>query len=287
MNAPKPIAFCPFCGSKIAESPTDGAVSPSKPTSLKCDDCDQSFDANPEAWQAAKHQKRFEYKSKMTIFEWPVVHIVYGVDPATKKPKIAKGLIAIGPVAIGGVAIGGTAVGGLAFGGAAIGMVSFGGAAIGLLFALGGMAIGSGLSIGGGAVGTMAIGGGAFGYYAIGGGAHGVIAFGANNQDPFALAFFQGWRGIVAFIVGKFSSVIAAVIIAPILLFPFLRRNDEAATLSQFERNQLEFNPAKQNSDDQTKPKPSLFGLMILMLVGSIFGIAVVWLILACISILA
>jgi tRNA A-37 threonylcarbamoyl transferase component Bud32 len=132
----------------------------------------------------------YEYKSKTTVFGWPVVHIATGMDPMTGRKRIAKGIIAIGDIALGIFAFGGCAFGGLAFGGFSLGLFSIGGMAIGLLVAFGGGAIGA-LAVGGGALGLIAVGGGAVGYYATGGGAYGVHPLGANAQDPAAKAFFD------------------------------------------------------------------------------------------------
>jgi hypothetical protein len=124
----------------------------------------------------------YEYRSERQLFGLPLVHIVSGnrIDPVTGKLRVAKGIIAIGPVAIGGLALGGSAIGVVSFGGAALGLIAVGGAAIGVLLALGGMAIG-----------LVAIGGGAIGYYALGGWAIGVHALGGNAQDPNMVEFLR------------------------------------------------------------------------------------------------
>ena len=93
----------------------------------------------------------YEYRSKINIGAWPLVHICMGVDPATMRPRIAKGWIAIGNIAVGGVALGGLACG----------LFAIGGASLGLLLALGGAAVGVGLSGGGLAIGSIAVGGAA------------------------------------------------------------------------------------------------------------------------------
>jgi serine/threonine-protein kinase len=138
----------------------------------------------------------YEYRSRMAIFGWPLLHVAFGRDLATDRRRVAKGIIAVGDVAVGLLAIGSLAFGGLALGGGAIGVIALGGGAIGLLLALGGGAIG-GIAVGGAAIGLVALGGGALGYYALGGGALGVHAYGGNAQDPMALRFFQelfgGW----------------------------------------------------------------------------------------------
>jgi hypothetical protein len=62
----------------------------------------------------------YEYRSTQ-IFGWPLIHVAQGMDPDTGRPRVAKGVIAIGNVAIavylaiGGLAMSGTyALGGLA-----------------------------------------------------------------------------------------------------------------------------------------------------------------------------
>src|SRR5260370_30830459 len=121
----------------------------------------------------------YEYRSKTTVFGWPLVHIATGIDPMTGRKRIAKGIIAVGDMAIGVLAFGGASIGVFSIGGAAIGLFSFGGLAIGLLIALGGGAIGT-LAVGGGAIGFIAVGGGAVGYYPTGGRAWGVHPYCGN-----------------------------------------------------------------------------------------------------------
>jgi hypothetical protein len=128
----------------------------------------------------------YEYRSERKFLGLPLVHVVAGrgIDPATGKLRIAKGIIAVGPIAMGGLSFGGLSFGLLSFGGMAVGLIALGGCAIGILLALGGLAIG-----------FIAIGGGAIGYYALGGGAVGVHALGGNAQDPNAVEFFKSWLG--------------------------------------------------------------------------------------------
>lgn len=126
----------------------------------------------------------FEYRSSVTIGTWPLIHVCAGIDPVTMRPRVAKGVIAIGNMAVGGVAIGGLACG----------LLTLGGASFGLLFALGGAAIGLGLSIGGFAAGSVAIGGAAIGLsYAVGGAAFGPATLDARHCDPAAVDFFRRW----------------------------------------------------------------------------------------------
>jgi hypothetical protein len=128
----------------------------------------------------------FEYRSRAAIGAWPLIHICTGLDPVTMRPRVAKGVVAIGNVAVGGVAIAG-----LAFG-----LVTIGGASIGLLAALGGAALGVGVSIGGLAVGSIALGGAAVGFvYAIGGAAIGPAIVDGRRCDPAVVEFVRAWLG--------------------------------------------------------------------------------------------
>jgi len=130
----------------------------------------------------------YEYRSATRIGSWPLVHVCAGVDPATMRPRVAKGVIAIGNIAVGAIAVGG----------AACGLFTLGGASLGLLGAIGGAAIGAGVSIGGLAVGSVAIGGAAIGFsYAIGGGAIGPAIIDGRRCDPAALDFVRRWLGFL------------------------------------------------------------------------------------------
>src|ERR1039458_6658665 len=46
------------------------------------------------------------YRSKQTLFGLPLVHVAWGIDPATGRPRVAKGIVALGPVAYGVTAVG-------------------------------------------------------------------------------------------------------------------------------------------------------------------------------------
>ena len=107
--------FCPYCGSELVD-PAEGKF---------CNACGK------EVPVLARGKKPVDYQSSLTVFGWPLVHIALGPDPKTRKPGVARGLIAIGDIAIGGIAAGGVCIGGIALGGVGLGMVSFGGVAIG------------------------------------------------------------------------------------------------------------------------------------------------------------
>jgi len=159
------LVECPECGHAISEQ------------AKMCPNCGHPIGGGPFCW---------EYRSETEYFGLPLFHFVYGMafDPTTGRPRVAKGIIAIGPIAVGVVAIGGLAFGGVCLGGLALGLVAVAGCAIGL-----------GLAIGGLAIGAVALGGGAVGYYALGGGAFGVHGVGGNTQDPEAIRFFKDLLG--------------------------------------------------------------------------------------------
>lgn len=128
----------------------------------------------------------YEYRSGAALGNWPLVHVCAGLDPATGRPRVARGVIAVGNVAVGAVAVGGVA----------LGLVSLGGLAIGLLLAIGGAALGTGVSFGGLAFGAVAIGGGAIGFsYAVGGAAFAPAAIDGQHCDAAARAFVERWVG--------------------------------------------------------------------------------------------
>jgi hypothetical protein len=132
----------------------------------------------------------FEYRSSVSIAGLPLIHICTGLDPGTMRPKVAKGVIAIGNIAIGAVAIAGLSCG----------IVTVGGGSIGLLFALGGAAIGAGLSIGGLAIGSFAVGGLAIGlYYAVGGVAFAPAVIDGRRCDQAVVEFIRQFAGSHAF----------------------------------------------------------------------------------------
>jgi len=153
---------------------------------LLCRDCAAGGTVAAYPWWGG-YGYSYEYKSAVTIAGWPLLHLAAGVDPSTMRPRIAKGVVAIGNIAVGAVAIGGLACG----------LFTIGGASFGLLLAIGGAALGVGISVGGFAVGSIAIGGAAVGFiYAIGGGAFGPAVIDSRHCDEAARAFANRWLGL-------------------------------------------------------------------------------------------
>ena len=166
------------------------------------------FDKLPPALQ---RMFGFEYKSKTTWFGLPLVHIASGVDPATGKRRVARGILAMGDKAKGVIAMGGIATGFLAFGGMAFGVIPIGGFSFGL-FACGGFALGLIFGYGGMAVAPIAMGGLAIGYYALGGGGWGVHMVSGRTQDPAAKEFFKHLRGPAIFYAMMFLVLVPTAI---------------------------------------------------------------------------
>lgn len=131
----------------------------------------------------------YEYRSKTELLGLPLVHIAQGVDPTTGRPRVARGILAMGNIALGVVAVGGISLGGLTFGGVSLGLAALGGVAIGGA-AFGGMALGASLAVGGMAMSTK---------YAIGGIALAPHTIDGRGADPELVEWLRGlWTRIQA-----------------------------------------------------------------------------------------
>ena len=157
--------------------------------SSKCPECGKPLVEVLTRPQHAAMNFGKRYRSRATLFGWPVVDVAIGPKDGQFRGR-AKGIIAIGDVATGAVAIGGIARGIVAVGGFAIGAFSLGGGAVGLITATGGGAVG-GMAAGGGALGILAAGGGAVGAVAQGGGALGLFTRDARGLSPGAADAFS------------------------------------------------------------------------------------------------
>ena len=154
---------------------------------IVCAACAARDTALPYGWYGW-YGFSYEYRSSMTIGGWPIIHACAGIDPITMRPRIARGVVAIGNVAVGVVAIGGVACG----------LFTLGGASIGCLLAVGGAALGLGVSVGGFAVGSIAIGGAAVGFvYAVGGAACGPAVIDGGRCDEATRDFARRWLDTV------------------------------------------------------------------------------------------
>ena len=181
-NGRSAVGVCALCGKAVCRE----CVAQDTPR-LLCASC-AARGVMPTYGRYGSYGYGYEYKSSMSIGAWPLIHVCAGVDPATLRPRVAKGVIAIGNIAVGALAIGGVACG----------LFTLGGASIGLLLAVGGAALGLGLSVGGFAVGSIAIGGAAVGFaYAIGGAAFGPAVIDGRHCDEAARDFFRRWLDTV------------------------------------------------------------------------------------------
>ena len=123
------VGMCALCQKGVCHE----CVASATPR-LVCRACD-ARGAWPTGWYGyGWYGYGYEYKSSTTIAGWPLIHVCSGIDPVTMRPRIAKGVVAIGNIAVGALAIGGVACG----------LLTVGGASIGLLLAIGGAALGTG-----------------------------------------------------------------------------------------------------------------------------------------------
>ena len=140
-----------------------------------------------------------EYRSKATVFGFPLLHVQFGVPARDAGP--ARGWIAIGPAHAIGIlyAMGATSCGGISVGAISIGIVSIGSVSIGLV-SIATVALGL-MAFGGIAIGDFALGGFAAAWDAAAGGlavaheiAGGGFAIAGHANDAVAREFFQHHR---------------------------------------------------------------------------------------------
>ncbi|MCK9614641.1 MAG: hypothetical protein M0R48_03950 [Candidatus Omnitrophica bacterium] len=122
----------------------------------------------------------FEWRSKLTLFGLPLVHIALGLNSNTGKLLIAKGIIAIGIFGIGVISITMVGMGVIALGQFSLGIIAIAQFAIGILFGLGQFA-----------TGLTAIGQFAFGKYVLAQFGYGKYVLSSTIKDIRALEYFK------------------------------------------------------------------------------------------------
>ena len=138
----------------------------------------------------ASRKLGYEYRSKTTLFGWPLLHVAMGVEPTTGRKRRARGIIAMGTAPRGVIAFGDVAVGVIAFGIFGYGLLSISVVAVGVV-AVGSAAVGLWLGMGAAVVAPVAIGGAALGYYANGAMACGAHVIAPGVSDPLAQKLFN------------------------------------------------------------------------------------------------
>lgn len=142
---------------------------------IACPHCGAPYPARQE-WKGFG----FEWKSNVTCWGYPLVHVAFGRD-AQRKLRVAKGIIAIGQFGVGAITIAQFGIGILfGFGQFAIGLTVVAQFAVGLLF-------------GGGqfAAGYIAIRQFALGYYALAQMGFAEHLWSVARRDPQAVEFFR------------------------------------------------------------------------------------------------
>jgi len=116
-----------------------------------------SYSSDPRLTNSspASPRKGFEWRTRASIFGFPLVCIAFGRDPSGRL-RVARGLLAIGQFAYGGIVIAQFGAGLVTISQFAVGLLSFGQLALGILLGLGQLS-----------TGIMAVGQVAWGLYAL------------------------------------------------------------------------------------------------------------------------
>jgi len=141
-------AACPYCGYPIRPQP-------------------------PVVVEQPVRRPGFEWKSRLRVGRWPLVHVAFGWNQETGRLHVARGVIAIGQFAVG----------------APVAVAQF---ALGILFGLGQFA-----------TGLVAVGQVAFGHYVRAMAGYGRHVWSASIQDAEAVRFFRNLVDQVHRLLGR------------------------------------------------------------------------------------
>jgi hypothetical protein len=135
----------------------------------------------------------FEYKTPLTIYGWPLVHIAFGRDELGRI-RVARGIVAIGQFGIGVIT----------FAQLGLGVLFAFGQLVGGLFAVGQVAPAVFFGIGQLTTGHVAIGQLAIGDWVLAQGGLGIHVWSMDSADPAAVAYFTHlWESVK----GVFNSI--------------------------------------------------------------------------------
>jgi hypothetical protein len=177
LNSPLPgdPSSCSACGRRMA------------PDHRFCPSCGAARTAS-----VADRGTGFEWKSNLTVYGWPLVHVAFGRD-SNGRFRVAKGLIAIGQFGIGLITV--AQVGfGLVFG--------FGQLMVGCT-ALAQIAVTAVFGIGQIATGYAAVGQVVVGYYGVAQAGLAAHLWSVQSKDPEAARFFIEWAGKAGLHIGR------------------------------------------------------------------------------------
>ena len=172
-------------------------------------------DRAPEAAHAQKlarddREVGFEFRSDVTFFGLPLLHIAFGQPFRDGRAQAARGIVAIGDRARGVLAIGTVAIGLVPMGTLAIGVFPFGLVSIGLC-ATGALAVAGAVSYGVVSIAPYALGCIAVGHLCRGGFTLGSAVWNNSVKESAAEAFFAPWVSYLTHAVLIAMSVLAYV----------------------------------------------------------------------------
>jgi hypothetical protein len=183
VKTPDGPTICPKCAAAVPEGAND------------CPSCGAPLIVGRRLPGVMKRPKAgFEYKSPLTIYGWPLLHVAFGRDESGRF-RIAKGIIAVGQFGIGLITFAQIGLGILfGFGQLTAGLIAVGQLAPAAIFGIGQFT-----------TGHIAIGQFAIGDWVLAQIGFGVHTWTSMSRDPEAVAYFTGmWESIKGIIYSVF-----------------------------------------------------------------------------------
>ena len=175
VKTPDGLTICPKCAAAVPEGAND------------CPSCGAPLIMGRHLSGIMTRPKvGFEYKSPLTIYGWPLLHVAFGKDESGKF-RVAKGIIAVGQFGIGLITFAQIGLGILfGFGQLTAGLIAVGQLAPAAIFGIGQFT-----------TGHIAIGQFAIGDWVLAQIGFGVHTWTSMSRDPEAVAYFTGlWETI-------------------------------------------------------------------------------------------